>query len=348
MGVYGEFVQNEYHKISSVANEIVKHCASDDVLNFVKNLQEDLSKKPFFIIEDLHTDNALDKTIVVKSTKIPQWKIMVTTKKEHPLPTDFETEYYFDNTKVKNDPTEFIKSLSDIDLLQIYKVPELRLSDYFEYQQGTTLQMKSLTTFCFDKGMTNEQITTELLNICKALDDRYDIDWGKDFSYDNYPEKQKDNPGVALMYVEDCITEAFKNHTKDEIYNDMMFTISMTLSDRLSYLIFHNDVAKTLDGLYRDYEIRADWKTALQNIKHGSDLNSDIGYCLSKEDISNLAEIHRDNRGLRKKIEDLLTSCNFHYESGEFNLKHYDEFIIRKEDNEKPVAEELEEDEVER
>lgn len=76
----------------------------------------------------------------------------------------------------------------------------------------------------------------------------------------------------------------------------------------------------------KDIEIRSDFATALKNCKRGTDLSNPLCYAFSSRDISNLAILHKSNK-YRKKIEDLLEDCNFHYECGEFMQGNYAEFI---------------------
>ena len=73
-------------------------------------------------------------------------------------------------------------------------------------------------------------------------------------------------------------------------------------------------------------EIRSDFAAALKSVKSGSDLSSDLCWNLSNKDICKLAKLHKKNK-YRKKIESLLTDCNFHYECGKFINGEYDEFI---------------------
>ena len=76
----------------------------------------------------------------------------------------------------------------------------------------------------------------------------------------------------------------------------------------------------------RDALIRLDWAEALRNARKGTDLSHDIGFGFSKNDIRELAVLHRKNR-FRGKIEDLLTDCNFHKEAGDFMEGRYEEYI---------------------
>ena len=73
-------------------------------------------------------------------------------------------------------------------------------------------------------------------------------------------------------------------------------------------------------------EVREDWENALEQVNRGTDLSSKIGYGFTKNDIVELAKLHKANK-FREKIEDLLTDCNFHYECGQFMIGEYDEFL---------------------
>ncbi len=58
-------------------------------------------------------------------------------------------------------------------------------------------------------------------------------------------------------------------------------------------------------------EIRSDWAAALKKVRRGSDLSAKIGWGFEKSDLRTLLKLHQQNK-YRKKIEDLLTDCNFH------------------------------------
>jgi hypothetical protein len=81
-----------------------------------------------------------------------------------------------------------------------------------------------------------------------------------------------------------------------------------------------------MDKCRRSVEIRRDFASALKTVKNGSDLAPALGYSFFKEDIMNLAELHKNGR-FRKKIEDLLEDCNFHQEAGDFAERNYDCYI---------------------
>lgn len=69
-------------------------------------------------------------------------------------------------------------------------------------------------------------------------------------------------------------------------------------------------------------EIRADWENALDWLPYGK-ISEEIEWGFTKEDLSELARLHRENKH-RKKIEDLLTDCNFHSVRSRFSDGDYD------------------------
>lgn len=85
------------------------------------------------------------------------------------------------------------------------------------------------------------------------------------------------------------------------------------------------DLIKIRD-IREEVKIRRDWSNALQKVKSGDKLSRNIGYSLSSVDLKKLALLHQSNR-YRKKIEELLTNCNFHHEAGKFANQQYEEFL---------------------
>lgn len=75
----------------------------------------------------------------------------------------------------------------------------------------------------------------------------------------------------------------------------------------------------------RDASIRLDFAEAFRHVKDGSALSGDLGYGFSKSDLRVLMNLHKAGK-FRKKIEDILTDCNFHYESGLLSDRKYEEF----------------------
>ena len=101
---------------------------------------------------------------------------------------------------------------------------------------------------------------------------------------------------------------------KDETeYNDVVrrFVEKSPLADEVLEKI-------DFDQIEKQAAIRTDWASALKKAKKGSDLSSDIGFGFSKFDLIKLAKLHKANK-FRKKIEDLLSDCNYHSECGEWS-----------------------------
>lgn len=76
----------------------------------------------------------------------------------------------------------------------------------------------------------------------------------------------------------------------------------------------------------RSAEVRKDWRKALRSVKRGESLSGAIGYGFSRSDIATLARLHKANR-FRRKIEDLLSDCNFHTESADFADGRYEKYL---------------------
>lgn len=64
-------------------------------------------------------------------------------------------------------------------------------------------------------------------------------------------------------------------------------------------------------------EISDNWEKSLRTYST-SDLSHKLKYGFTKEEIKELATLHKETtkKIVKKRIEDLLTNCNFHYESG--------------------------------
>ena len=75
--------------------------------------------------------------------------------------------------------------------------------------------------------------------------------------------------------------------------------------------------------------IRRNFLTALQDTKCGSDIASKLGYTFSRNDICKLAKIHKNNK-YRRKIEDMLTTANFHSVCNMLCNQQYDKLLYEK------------------
>ena len=85
-----------------------------------------------------------------------------------------------------------------------------------------------------------------------------------------------------------------------------------------------SEVEKMIDKGKKSAEIRHDWPAALRRVKKGYELSSAVGWGFYKDDLRTFLKLHKANK-FRKKIEDLLTDCNYHTFCGHLWAKEYDE-----------------------
>ena len=83
----------------------------------------------------------------------------------------------------------------------------------------------------------------------------------------------------------------------------------------------------------KNVEVRKDFATAFKNVKYGTDLSKILDYAFNKHDLKNLASLHKKNK-CRRKIEELLSDCNFHHVLADFHNKNYDKYLNIKDGNE--------------
>ena len=84
-----------------------------------------------------------------------------------------------------------------------------------------------------------------------------------------------------------------------------------------------SEVEKMIDKGKKSAEIRHDWPAAFRRVKKGYELSSAIGWGFYKDDLRIFLKLHKANR-FRKKIEDLLTDCNYHTFCGYLSVGEYD------------------------
>jgi len=136
------------------------------------------------------------------------------------------------------------------------------------------------------------------------------------------PESVK-NCGTELGYLFSNIVSDLKTVCLDHSIEEIKNYIYSSLPDDKDL------VDRFIDWIEieEDVTIRKDWATALKNVRYGEKLSRPIRWSFSGRDISILAKLHKSNK-FRKKIEDLLTDCNFHTECSDFSLGRYDEYIL--------------------
>lgn len=75
-----------------------------------------------------------------------------------------------------------------------------------------------------------------------------------------------------------------------------------------------------------EVDIRSDYETAFNKVEHGYDLSGSLQYSFGKNDLSQLAALHKKSK-CRRKIEELLEDCNFRGASSDFKNHNYEEYL---------------------
>ena len=127
---------------------------------------------------------------------------------------------------------------------------------------------------------------------------------------------------IAYMWLENDISESLSTA---EDMSEVREEIENLLKSSWAYGKINKIIS--VDKAYRRAEVRKDFATALRGVKNGAALSGILGWAFSDEDLKQLARLHKSNR-FRKKIEELLTDCNFHSECALMSSKRYSEFGI--------------------
>lgn len=146
--------------------------------------------------------------------------------------------------------------------------------------------------------------------------------WKKYYPNDNI-EESKPELHVANIWLRNDIVHILVDENIDtiEAQKDILSIIEDTA--------YHKEILEKyilMDSILKEVKIRKDYKSAFAKVKDGSDIAHEINYTFGKSDLKQLAKLHKSNK-CRKKIEDLLTCCNFHYACGKFLKKEYSEFL---------------------
>ena len=74
--------------------------------------------------------------------------------------------------------------------------------------------------------------------------------------------------------------------------------------------------------------ITDNWEKAMRGMQVEK-LGKDLNYSFTDDELKELAQLHKttNKRIVKKRIEELLTYCNFHYESGELHDGNYEQFL---------------------
>lgn len=131
----------------------------------------------------------------------------------------------------------------------------------------------------------------------------------------------KDQLHIAYMWLENDISSSLsKSEDIDKTFNEICEILKESpMYDDINEVI-------SLRTAYRRAEVKSDFATALRNVKNGAALSGVLGWSFSDDDLTNLAKLHKSNR-FRKKIEELLTDCIFHYECSLMSSKDYSKWL---------------------
>lgn len=126
---------------------------------------------------------------------------------------------------------------------------------------------------------------------------------------------------IAYMWLENDISSSLY---KAEDMDAAMDEITSILKTSPMYEEIVGCIS--LDKAYKRADIRKDFAGALSSVKQGSELSGILGWSFSDNDLKILAGLHKSNK-YRKKIENLLTDCNFHYACALMSSKNYASFL---------------------
>lgn len=75
-------------------------------------------------------------------------------------------------------------------------------------------------------------------------------------------------------------------------------------------------------------QITDNWEKSLRTYSL-SEISNKLKYCFSTEELKELATLHKETtkKVVKKRIEDLLTNCNFHSESGILANRNYNKIL---------------------
>lgn len=141
-----------------------------------------------------------------------------------------------------------------------------------------------------------------------------------------YPEDTDDSkpePHVACIWLMADITHILSDDTIDAGKAELDI-VARIREDECGEEILSEYV--DMKQAKKEAAVRRDYQSAFATVKHGGDLGGILRYSFAKRDIYRLAKLHKSNK-CRRKIEELLTACNFHYECGKFASGDYAEFL---------------------
>ena len=192
----------------------------------------------------------------------------------------------------------------------------MRIKTTYIADDGTKFMSKSDCVKYEEKieRIRNDEIQKAMYDLDEEIWKRY---------YPDFPgEKLTDLrlSGVCLKIdIEAILADKKFNMEKEAKYIFDLIKNNKYGNEILSKYINQNDIMDAVN-------IKTDFCTALREEKDVTEIAHKLGYGLSSSDLRSLAALHKENK-CRKKIEELLTSCNFHYECSKFANKEYNDFL---------------------
>ena len=144
-----------------------------------------------------------------------------------------------------------------------------------------------------------------------------------------------DDNAITMYFEADVEAIMMRGFSMKEIKDEIKSAISNMNIDREALTSFIEENIH-FDKIEKAVNIRKDFDSALKNVEHGYELSGALGWGFSKEDIENLAKLHKADKH-KEKIEELLEDCNFHTECGDFSNGRYSRYIWEVNDDE-PIA----------
>lgn len=136
--------------------------------------------------------------------------------------------------------------------------------------------------------------------------------------------KNEDNTEAERRLNEYKYSYQLENWLKKDIINGLKISKLEDL-DKLKKIVNDCGAKINFDECVETVKIKLDFAEALRNVKYGHELSAKVDWGFSSDELLNLMKLHKQNK-FRKKIENLLTDCNFHTASGLLKEKKYKEF----------------------
>lgn len=208
--------------------------------------------------------------------------------------------------ETKQQIEKYIKNISSFDNWSNLKMEDLRLISYLidSYKENKTAEereekLKNKLTIFFSTYFNNSMMGAKEISDFFLFD--HDSDVVEELRYD-------------FSTILEQKSKKERNKTIEDIKN--LFKPVLNLTD--------DDFEEVLNRL----EISDDWEKSLRKIPSHK-LANKLSYCFSIYELKGLINLHKNTtkKIVRKRIEDLLNYCNFHYEVGELNDGNYKKLL---------------------